>query len=209
MGDKAAAAAKSEIMTGDKLGRQEGGSGCQDRNHEGRRAWQKKGGSKERNHEGRQAWETRRQWQRRGKSRRETSLGDKAAAAAKRETMKETSLGNKAAAAAKSESMKGDNLGRQGGSGSQERNHEGRYACMGDKAAVANFRNQEPSHGEVRTPIASSYLGKTGKLEKPAILPLLACFVRKKIIHRSESRGRGRARHGLRVIQKETPQRCH
>ena len=83
MGDKAAAAAKSEIMKGDELGRQ-GGSGRQVRNHEGR-----------------QAWEIR--WQRppRAKSRRETSLGDKAAAAAK------------------SEIMKGDKLGRQGGSGSQ------------------------------------------------------------------------------------------
>ena len=35
--DKAAAAAKSEIMKGDKLGRQ-GGSGSQERNHEGRQA---------------------------------------------------------------------------------------------------------------------------------------------------------------------------
>ena len=38
-GDKAAAAAKSEIMKGDKLGRQ-GGSGSQKRNHEGRQAWE-------------------------------------------------------------------------------------------------------------------------------------------------------------------------
>ena len=33
MGDKAAAAAKSDVMKGDKLGRQ-GGSGSQERNHE-------------------------------------------------------------------------------------------------------------------------------------------------------------------------------
>ena len=82
--DKAAAAAKSEIMKGDKLGRQ-GGSGSQERNHEGRetslgdRAAAAKGeimkggrqagrGSQERNHEGRQAWETRRQRQPRAKS---------------------------------------------------------------------------------------------------------------------------------------------
>ena len=38
LGDKAAAAAKSEIMKGDKLHRQ-GGSGSQERNHEGRQAW--------------------------------------------------------------------------------------------------------------------------------------------------------------------------
>ena len=37
-------------------------------------------------------------------------------------------MGDKAAAAAKSESMKEDKLGRQGGSGSQKRNHEGRQA---------------------------------------------------------------------------------
>ena len=39
LGDKAAAAAKSEIMKGDKLGRQ-AGSGSQERNHEGRQAWE-------------------------------------------------------------------------------------------------------------------------------------------------------------------------
>ena len=39
LGDKAAAGAKSEIMKGDKLGRQ-GGSGSQERNHEGRQAWE-------------------------------------------------------------------------------------------------------------------------------------------------------------------------
>ena len=37
--DKAAAAAKSEIMKGDKLERQ-GGSGSQKRNPEGRQAWE-------------------------------------------------------------------------------------------------------------------------------------------------------------------------
>ena len=44
MRDKAAAAAKSEIMKGDKFGRQ-GGSGSQERNHEGRQicetSWQR------------------------------------------------------------------------------------------------------------------------------------------------------------------------
>ena len=50
-------------MNGDKLGRQ-GGSGSQERNHEGR-----------------QAWETRRQRQPRTESSRETILGDKAPAA--------------------------------------------------------------------------------------------------------------------------------
>ena len=50
LGDKATAAAKSEIMKGDKLGRQAGS------------------GSQEQNHEGRQAWETRRQRQPRAKS---------------------------------------------------------------------------------------------------------------------------------------------
>ena len=64
-------------MKGDELGRQ-GGSGSQKRNHEGR-----------------QAWETRRQ----------------------------TSLQDKPAEAAKSEIMKEDKLHRQGGSRSQERNH--------------------------------------------------------------------------------------
>ena len=39
MGDKVAAAAKSEIMKGDKLHRQ-GGSGSQKPNHEGRQAWE-------------------------------------------------------------------------------------------------------------------------------------------------------------------------
>ena len=53
---------------------------------------------------------TRRQQQPRAKLGRETSLRDKAAAAAKREI------------------MKGDKLGRQGGSGSQERNQKGRQA---------------------------------------------------------------------------------
>ena len=89
MGDKAAAAAKSEIMKGDKLGRQAGR------------------GSQEPNHEGGQAW------------------GDKAPRA---KSGRATSLGGKAAAAAKSEMTKGDKLGRQGGSSSQERNHEGRLA---------------------------------------------------------------------------------
>ena len=92
LGNTAAAAAKSEVMKGDKLERQDGSD------------------SQERNHEGRQAWETRRQRQPRAKSGRETSLGDKLAAAAK------------------SEIMKGDKLGKQGGSGSQERSHEARQA---------------------------------------------------------------------------------
>ena len=65
MGDKQAAAAKSEIMKGAKLHKQ-GGSGSQKRNHEGRQAWES--GRQERNHEGRQAWETGRQRQPRAKS---------------------------------------------------------------------------------------------------------------------------------------------
>ena len=69
---------------------------------------------------------TRRQQQPRAKLGRETSLRDKAAAAAKREIMKGDKLGRRAAAAAKSEIRKGDKLERQGGSGSQKRNHEGR-----------------------------------------------------------------------------------
>ena len=80
MGDKAAEAAKSELMKGDKLVRQ-GGRGSQERIHEGRQACGDKAaaaaksenikgdklerqggsGSQERNQEGRQAWETRRQ----------------------------------------------------------------------------------------------------------------------------------------------------
>ena len=71
-------------------------------------------GSQERSYEGRQAW------------------GDKAAAAAKSETMRNHE-GRQAwrqgdSAAAKSEIMKEDKLERQGGSGSQERNNEGRQA---------------------------------------------------------------------------------
>ena len=110
MGDKAAAAAKSKITKGDKLGRQGGTAAKSEIMKEdaakseimkgdklGRQAGR---GSQERNHEGRQASQTRQQRQPRAKSRRETSLGDKAAAAAK------------------SEIMKGDKLGRQGGSGS-------------------------------------------------------------------------------------------
>ena len=90
--DKAAAAAKSEISKGDKLGRQ-GSSGSQKRNHEAS-----------------QAWETSWQRQPRAKSRRETSLEDKPAEAAK------------------SEIMKGAKLHGRGSSGSQKRNHEGRQA---------------------------------------------------------------------------------
>ena len=61
----------------------------------------------------------------RAKSGRETSLGDKAAAALAK-SHRETSLGDKATA--KSEIMKGNKFGRQGSSGSQERNQEGRQA---------------------------------------------------------------------------------
>ena len=87
MGDKAAAAAKSEIMQGDKLRRQ-GDSGSQERNHEGETSLEDKpaeaakseimkgdklgrqgsSGSQKGNHEGRQVWETRRQRQPRAKS---------------------------------------------------------------------------------------------------------------------------------------------
>ena len=81
MGDKAAAAAISDVMKGNKLGRQ-GGSGSEERNHEGslgekvaaaakseimkgdKLGRQGGSGSQKRNHEGRQAWETRRQRQR-------------------------------------------------------------------------------------------------------------------------------------------------
>ena len=64
------------------------------------------------------------------------------------------------------EIMKGDKLGRQGGSGGQE---QPRMEIMkgdkvGEKAAAASrpfgdFGDQQPSHWEVRTPIASSFLG--------------------------------------------------
>ena len=71
MGDEAAAPAKSEIMEEDKLGRQ-GGSGLGDKAAAAAAAKsemmkgdklhrQGSSGSQERNHEGRQAWETRRQ----------------------------------------------------------------------------------------------------------------------------------------------------
>ena len=71
MRNKTAAAAKSDIMKGDKLERQ-GGSGSQEQNHEGRQAWEtrRQRQPKAKNHEGRQAW------------------GDKPAAAAKSEIMK-------------------------------------------------------------------------------------------------------------------------
>ena len=89
--------------------------------------------------------------------------------------------------------MKGDKRGRQGG-GSQEQprmevmkgetrrqrqpraaqngDHEG---SLGDKAAAASrpfgdFGDQQPSHWEVRTPIASSYLGKKIKFLRPPFL---------------------------------------
>ena len=227
LGDNTAVEAKSEIMKRDKIGRW-GGSGSHERNHEGRQVWdntaaaakseimkghkfgrQGGSGSQERNHDGRQAWETRRQRQPRAKSWRDTSLEDKAAAAAKSEIMKgdklgrhgsgsqewnhegrqtwettrqwqprakswrETSLGDKAAAAAKSEIMKGHKLGRRGGNGSQERNHW-RGTSLGDKAAAAaNFRNQEPSHWEIRTPIASSYLGNKSVLDQTFSQPFI------------------------------------
>ena len=64
--------------------------------------------------------------------------------------------------------MKGDE-GRQGGSGSQE---QPRMEIMkGDKAAAASgpfsdFGDQQPSYWEVRTPIASSYLGNEGRQMK-------------------------------------------
>ena len=75
------------------------------------------------------------------------------------------------------EIMKGDELGRQGGSGSQG---QPRMEIMkgdkwrdtkGDKAAAASrpfgdFGDQQPSHWEVRTPIASSYLGNEGRQMK-------------------------------------------
>ena len=116
--DKAAAEGKSEIMKGDKLGKQ-GGSGSQERNHEGT-----------------QAWETRRQGQPRAKSRKETSLGDQAAGAAK------------------SEIKKGDKLGRQG-SGSQEWNHKGRPG-----GSDSQFPQSVTQPLRSKNPIASSYLGK-------------------------------------------------
>ena len=95
MGDKAAAAAKSEIMKGDKLGRQ-GGSGSQKRDkaaaaaksetmNKDKLGRQGGSGSQKRNHEGRQASQTR--WQQQPKA-KGASLGEKAAAAAKSEIMK-------------------------------------------------------------------------------------------------------------------------
>ena len=65
LGNTAAAAAKSGIMKGDKLGRQ-AGSGSQERSYEGRQAWETR--RQRQNHEGRQAWETRRQQQPKAKS---------------------------------------------------------------------------------------------------------------------------------------------
>ena len=66
--DKAAAAAKSEIRNRDKLGTH-GGSGSQERNHEGRQACEtsRQRQPRAKNHEGRQAWETSRQRQPRAK----------------------------------------------------------------------------------------------------------------------------------------------
>ena len=86
MGNKAAAAAKSEVMKGDKLEKQDG-SGSQERNHETKSLGDQAGaaaksevmkgdklekqdgsGSQERNHEGRQAWEKSRKRQPKAKS---------------------------------------------------------------------------------------------------------------------------------------------
>ena len=174
-----------ESMKGSKLGRQ-GGSGSQEQprreimgdrrqrqpraaqkgNRERRHAWetrQRKSSPETKNHEGRQAWETRRQEQpRREITKGDLSLGDKAAvaksspdkaaAAAKSspegKSWRETILGDKAAAATKS-SPEGKSR---------------RETCLGDKAAATSspygdFGNQQPSHWEVRTPIASSFLG--------------------------------------------------
>ena len=123
---------------------------------------------RQRNHEGKQA----RRW---GGSdsqeqRRETSLGDKAAPAAKSgpegKLWRETSLGDKAAPA-RTEIMKGNKLGDKvaAAAKSSPEWRSWRETSLGDKAAAASwpfgdFGDQQPSHWEVRTPIASSYPGK-------------------------------------------------
>ena len=92
------------------------------------------------------------------KIRKETSFGDKAAAALAK-SHSETSLGDKAAA--KSEIMKGDKLGRQGGSGSQERNQEGRQAA----GSGSQERKQEGRQAsETRRQLAKSEIMKGDKL---------------------------------------------
>ena len=73
---------------------------------------------------------------------------------------RETSLGDKAAAAAK--------RSPEGKSWRGPEWRSWRETSLGDKAAAAlrpfgDFGNQQPSHWEVRTPIASSYLGKKSK----------------------------------------------
>ena len=82
-------------------------------------------------------------------------------------------------------SWKETNEGRQGGSGSQEqprmeRDHEERQ-MKGDKAAAASrpfgdFGDQQPSHWEVRTPMASSYLGKNNSAYFGSITVFVFCF---------------------------------
>ena len=137
-------------MKGDKLGRQ-GGSGSQKRNHEGRQAWEtrRQRQSKTRNHEGRQAWETSWQRQPRAKSRRETSLEDKAAEAAK------------------SEIMKGDKLHRQGGSGNQKRHHEGRQIAQTRRQRQPRAKlRRETSLEDKATAAAKSEIMKGDKLGK-------------------------------------------
>ena len=68
MGDKAAAAAKSEIMKGDKLNRQAAAAAKSEIMKGDKLHRQGGSGSQKRSHEGRQAWETRRQRQPKAKS---------------------------------------------------------------------------------------------------------------------------------------------
>ena len=96
LGDRAATADKSEIIKEITLGN-------------------KAAVSQERNQEGRQAWEARRQRQARAKSGREASLGDKAAAAAKSEIRNGDKLGRQGG----SGSQERNQERRPGGSGSQ------------------------------------------------------------------------------------------
>ena len=116
---------------------------------------------------------TRRQQQPRAEWRwwRERMKRDKAAAAAKSSPewrpWRET---NEARQGGSGKLCRGTNEGRQGSSGSQEQNGDHEWRQMkGDKAAAASrpfgdFGDQQPSHWEVRTPIASSYLGKNEEL---------------------------------------------
>ena len=131
---------KSESKEGDKLGRQ-GGSCSQEQPKRDKS----------------------------GKPRTETSLGDKAAGVAKsrpeRKLSRETSLGEKATAAGKN-CPEGNIVGWQAWETRWQRrpgaahkgNHKGRQGGSDKFTINQQFGNQYPSHWEVRTPIAFSYL---------------------------------------------------